>query len=91
MADLGYLELLREAEREANRVDDSTRFVDGAPQARKDGARQYVEKIEAFMEYIQHRTRRHNTPREEFQRYKSVVQNLVDRGEFKPERLKDFG
>lgn len=90
MAALDFLEIISEAEREANRVDDSTRKVPGAVKNRAEGAREYVEQIGAFLFFMKSGQRPHGAKKEDFQGYRVVVDALVKKGQFKGEALRWF-
>lgn len=90
MAALDYFKLLKEAEHEAELVDDSTRKVSGAAKNRADGAVEYVIKIGAFLYFMKHFQRPSNTPDEDFKKYRKVVEVLVEKEQLKPEVMRWF-
>lgn len=90
MATFDYFDFLKEAEYEADRVDESTRKVAGAVKNRADGAVEYLGKIGAFRYFMKHFQCASNTPDEGFQKYRKVIEVLVGKEQLKPEVLQWF-
>jgi hypothetical protein len=88
--DRDYLEIIRYAEQEADRVDRMSRFVKGAVTARRRGSITYVSRIGAFLFWMRFGIRPDGASEQDFQSYRVVAERLVQKGQFKPEALDAF-
>jgi hypothetical protein len=88
--DKDYPEIVKYAEAELGRVEHSSRGVRGAPRRRELGSLEYADKVGQFLFFM----RRHIIPDDvdEFDRqlYRVVVEQLVNKGQLKPEVLDVF-
>ena len=85
-----YLDILREAEQEANAVERGLHGLRGAPKRREQGGGVYLNKIGQFLFFMRHGIKPLGVYEEDFQRYMPIIQSLVDRGQMKPEALDIF-
>lgn len=88
--DMNYIEMLRYAEQEANRVEGRSFGVKGAVRARQQGSMDYVNRIGAFLFWLRHGKRPASASENVFQSYKVVAEQLVAKGQFKPTVLDEF-
>lgn len=88
--DEDYHEIVKEAEREANIVEDSSYRVRGAVHRRQQGSMVYVDQIGAFLFWMHNGMRPAGASEEDFQLYRIVAEKLVEKGQFKPTVLEMF-
>jgi hypothetical protein len=87
---MSYLEILRYAEQEANRVENHSFRVKGAVRQRELGSMDYVNRIGAFLFWMRYGKRPAGASEDDFQLYRIIAERLVAKGQFKATILDDF-
>lgn len=85
-----YPDILRIAQNEGANLEKYSSNVKGCVERRKRGSLGLSEKIGGFLFFIRNGIKPSGVSDEEFNKYKIVVQALVDKKQMKPEALKIF-
>jgi len=85
-----YEDILRSATREVARVEPSLSGVRGAPERRRLGGFEYVDRLKKFLFFMRSGIRPGGLDDHEFGAYRQICERLVERGQFKPSVLDLF-
>jgi hypothetical protein len=88
--DMDYLDIIRYANSAAERLEGQHRRIKGVIAKRQSGIMSDVDYINSFLYFIQGHGRSQSLSDEEFNKFRPVVQALVDKEQFRPEVLNWF-
>jgi hypothetical protein len=90
LKDMGYQEIIQEAERQVRDIEAGLSGVRGVPRQRRLVAGRYAHRLKEFLFFMRSGTRPGGADDVTFQMYRPICERLVERGECKPSVLELF-
>ena len=90
IGDMDYHEILSTTQHEVYQAERGTSGVKGAVKKRESGALEYAADLKGLIFFLSTGTRSFGVSKQTFYSFKSIVQNLVDKKQFKTEALEVF-
>lgn len=88
--DMGIVEIIIAGCNEVDEVERISFRIKGSVKTRDKGSLFYTRKLKNFIYFLRNGTKPGSASDDEFASYRSIVEKLIQRGQLKPEVLKNF-